>query len=108
MVVQVGRRIFWVVDEIRFFQKEDGSIWLVFDDRMVELNWDQIQAFGFEPTDFFPEPVTSIENEIELIENSLVQKALGHSNVQTTEIYTHIVNEELEQGMRFFRKVSFV
>jgi len=36
----------------------------------------------------------------------MVQKALGHSSIQITEIYTHIIDEELEQGMRFFRKVA--
>jgi integrase/recombinase XerD len=36
----------------------------------------------------------------------MVQKALGHSSIQITEFYTHIIDEELEQGMRFFRKVS--
>ncbi len=34
----------------------------------------------------------------------MVQKALGHASISTTEIYTHIFDEELEEGMRFFRK----
>ena len=33
----------------------------------------------------------------------LVQKALGHSNLATTMIYTHIIDEELEEAMKFFR-----
>ena len=33
----------------------------------------------------------------------LVQKALGHASIQTTEIYTHIVDEELEEALRCFR-----
>ena len=33
----------------------------------------------------------------------LVQKALGHASIATTQIYTHIVDEELEEALRFFR-----
>lgn len=54
MVVQVGRGIFWVVNDIRILQKKDGSFWLLFDDRVIELNRDQIQAFGFDSYDIFP------------------------------------------------------
>ena len=34
----------------------------------------------------------------------LVQKALGHSQISTTQIYTHIVDEELEEALKTFRK----
>ena len=33
----------------------------------------------------------------------LTQKALGHSNLATTQIYTHIVDEELEGALKTFR-----
>lgn len=33
----------------------------------------------------------------------LVQKALGHSDLSTTMIYTHIVDDELEGALRTFR-----
>jgi len=33
----------------------------------------------------------------------LTQKALGHANLQTTQIYTHIVDEELEGALKSFR-----
>lgn len=33
----------------------------------------------------------------------MVQVALGHENLSTTQIYTHIVNEELESAMKNFR-----
>jgi len=34
----------------------------------------------------------------------LVQKALGHANLSTTQIYTHIVDEELEAALKSFRR----
>ncbi|MBS3788892.1 tyrosine-type recombinase/integrase [Candidatus Bipolaricaulota bacterium] len=34
----------------------------------------------------------------------LVQKALGHADLSTTMIYTHIVDEELEGAMKSFRR----
>lgn len=33
----------------------------------------------------------------------LVQKALGHTDLSTTMIYTHIVDEELEEALKGFR-----
>ncbi|MBU4056230.1 MAG: tyrosine-type recombinase/integrase [Proteobacteria bacterium] len=33
----------------------------------------------------------------------LVQKALGHSSIQTTSIYLHLVDGELESALKFFR-----
>jgi len=38
----------------------------------------------------------------------LTQKALGHSNLATTQIYTHIVDEELEGALRSFRSAEAV
>ena len=34
----------------------------------------------------------------------LVQKALGHSSLATTQIYTHIVDDEMEDALRSFRR----
>ena len=34
----------------------------------------------------------------------LVQKALGHSDIGTTQIYLHIVDDELEAAMKGFRQ----
>jgi site-specific recombinase XerD len=36
----------------------------------------------------------------------LVQKAPGHASLGTTMIYTHIVDEELEDALRTFRRVA--
>ena len=39
----------------------------------------------------------------------LVQKALGHANLATTLIYTHIVvDEELEEALKSFRQAQAV
>jgi integrase/recombinase XerD len=38
----------------------------------------------------------------------LVQKALGHANLATTQIYTHIVDEELEEALKSFRQPAGV
>jgi integrase/recombinase XerD len=34
----------------------------------------------------------------------LVQKALGHANIGTTQIYLHIVDDEMESAMKNFRR----
>jgi len=34
----------------------------------------------------------------------LTQKALGHASVSTTQVYTHIVDEELEGALKSFRQ----
>ena len=38
----------------------------------------------------------------------LVQKALGHSDLSTTMIYTHIVDDELEDALKSFRQPAAV
>jgi len=38
----------------------------------------------------------------------LVQKALGHANLSTTQIYTHIVDEELEDALKSFRQPAAI
>ena len=38
----------------------------------------------------------------------LVQKALGHANLSTTQIYTHIVDEELEDALKSFRQAEVI
>jgi hypothetical protein len=68
MVVQVGRGIFWVVNDIRILQKKDGSFWLLFDDRVIELNRDQIQAFGFDSYYVFPVEDWEVEVKAEFSE----------------------------------------
>ncbi len=70
MVVQVGRGIFWVVNDIRILQKKDGSFWLLFDDRNIELNLDQIRAFGFDTYDIFPVEDWETEEKVEFSEKS--------------------------------------
>ncbi len=38
----------------------------------------------------------------------LTQKALGHANLSTTQIYTHIVDEDLEEALKSFRQAQAV
>jgi len=36
----------------------------------------------------------------------LTQKALGHANLATTQIYTHLVDEDLEAALKSFRQAQ--
>lgn len=36
----------------------------------------------------------------------IVQKALGHADISSTQIYTHIVDDELEEAMKSFRNTK--
>jgi integrase/recombinase XerD len=36
----------------------------------------------------------------------LVQKALGHADLATTQIYTHLADEELEEVLKSFRQAE--
>ena len=36
----------------------------------------------------------------------LTQKALGHSDLSTTMIYTHVIDDELEDALKNFRNIS--
>jgi len=38
----------------------------------------------------------------------LTQKALGHEKLSTTQIYTHIVDEELEGALKSFRRAAAI
>jgi len=38
----------------------------------------------------------------------IVQEALGHSDLSTTQVYTHIVNEDLEAALKSFRRPAAV
>lgn len=38
----------------------------------------------------------------------LTQKALGHANLATTQIYTHLVDEDLEAALKSFRQAQAV
>lgn len=38
----------------------------------------------------------------------LTQKALGHASLQTTQLYTHIVDEALEAAMKSFREAAAI
>ena len=38
----------------------------------------------------------------------LVQKALGHSDLSTTMIYTHVFDAELEEALKSFRQAAAV
>jgi len=38
----------------------------------------------------------------------LVQKVLGHSDLSTTMIYTHIFDEEVESALKSFRQTTAV
>jgi len=38
----------------------------------------------------------------------LVQKVLGHSDLSTTMIYTHIFDEEVESALKSFRQATAI
>ncbi|HSV32086.1 MAG TPA: hypothetical protein VLH40_08720 [Atribacteraceae bacterium] len=52
MVVQAGEREFWVVEDICFYQKPDGTVWLRFDGREMCLVPRQLDELGLETSRF--------------------------------------------------------
>lgn len=52
VIVQAGAGEFWVVEDIRFYQKSDGSIWLKFDRREMRMVPRQLDELGLESNQF--------------------------------------------------------
>jgi hydroxylamine reductase len=101
MVVQVGRGIFWVVNDIRILQKKDGSFWLLFDDRVIELNRDQIQAFGFDSYDVFPVEDWEVEVKAEFSEpEKTIIVGFGHNAVMG--VADQVINAVKSGAIRHF------
>ena len=58
------------------------------------------------PPQFSHSSATDLYRETSKIR--LVQKVLGHSDLSTTMIYTHIFDEEVKAALKFFRQAAAV
>lgn len=110
-------RVVWFSDEVRdllvrWLERRPASDWLLSTRHATQVNTRYLRelvkrkalAAGIPEADLVTPHVLRHTFATDLLRETknirLVQKALGHANLATTMIYTHVADEELEKAMR--------